>query len=137
MHPKRPFIIFIGRVTLYGRYEWGIWVGPVTFATFSVTGDQYPARRHLGNANLVFLDGHVALVDADDLAAVRTNFGFSAAAKAVPEPATLGLLLLGGRPKLADTSARAEMLHRSRSCLIQRHLECLEGLIEWRPISLR
>ena len=30
-------------------------------------GSEFPAARHLGNSNIVFLDGHVKLIDAREL----------------------------------------------------------------------
>ena len=53
---------------------------------FGLSGKNYPH----GNANCD------DLIDATDLAILGANFGFAASTAFVPEPATLGLLALGG-----------------------------------------
>ena len=54
-------------------------------------------RLNFGGNPLGWASGNSTLdngVDANDLALTRLNFGFSAPSQAVPEPATLTLLML-------------------------------------------
>ena len=40
---------------IWGASASGVWVGPPTYDSW---GYMFPSRRHLGNANLSFFDGH-------------------------------------------------------------------------------